>query len=671
MNRDYAAGDIFPIKGGIATICAMLVRVLWRRGFFTCAAFLCIMIIIAPVAYAEGIDGKAYFKQGKADLEAKRYAEAVKSFSAAQKEFPVIGDYSLLYLAEARHGLGDHRKSLENIRSLLVLYPNSPLVKKARASEIREASEASLETLVRLYEAYDQDYPDDDEINILFGSYLKKIGEQARARAVFKKIYLRAGALAMPAYTELSASDITPADFIERASNLMARYDFKEAERDLQKALSIDGGKKRAEILKNLGYALFMQKKYKESATIYEDIKDTYSVARSLYRSGDKEGFNAALKDLLKKNDKRVGNLLIAVASDKRRENDFGEAVRIYDDILNGYPSEQEEAMWGKGWTYYISADYKKSSAVFSELYAKYGNPKYLYWQAKSTEAAGSDAESLYNSLLSKENNFYSVLSYARAKEQTIRPVPDMPLPDIQPDMKPKFDRIDLLLSLSMKDEAIAELGAMLKKVKDASAMFNIISKFHEIGEFERSVGLVTKTVYSEKNHRFWYPLAYWEEVEKVAGKYRLDPLIVLSVIREESRFEAAALSVAGARGLMQIMPRTASRIDKIIGIGIKTESDLDVPANNIRIGAYYLKSLFDEFKSLAAVLAVYNAGEAAIKKWRQQRSYRSADEFIEDIPYAETRNYVKRIMTSYFQYKRYFPDMKTETGFDFLRGGL
>jgi len=71
------------------------------------------------------------------------------------------------------------------------------------------------------------------------------------------------------------------------------------------------------------------------------------------------------------------------------------------------------------------------------------------------------------------------------------------------------------------------------------------------------------------------------------------------------------------------------------------------------QLGSYYLRSLFNEFHSLPHSLAAYNAGELAVRKWQERGNYKSVDEFIEDIPYAETRNYVKKVLTSYFQYKK------------------
>ncbi|RPI34703.1 MAG: lytic transglycosylase domain-containing protein, partial [Nitrospiraceae bacterium] len=128
---------------------------------------------------------------------------------------------------------------------------------------------------------------------------------------------------------------------------------------------------------------------------------------------------------------------------------------------------------------------------------------------------------------------------------------------------------------------------------------------------------------------------------------------VALSVMREESRFDCNAKSGAGAYGLMQLMPQTAYRLDRSLKLGINRPSQLTVARNNIHLGSFYLKSLFNEFHSLPHVLAAYNAGEQAVRTWQEQGNYRSVDEFIEDIPYAETRNYVKKVLTSYFQYKK------------------
>jgi len=629
-------------------------------------------ILIADKASAQALDGKGYFKKGKEDLEEGRYEDAVKNLSVSQKEFSLLGDYAMVYLSEAYHKMGEHKKSLETVRMMLGRYPQSPLVKRARISEIQEVKEDSPENLIRMYESYVRDYPDDEEMAVMYGLFLKKSSETVKAKDVFKKIYVGAGAFSSIAYGELVPGDIKITDLVERASNLIKRSGYKEAERDLEKALSMDDGKGGEEILRNLALCLFRQKEYKEAAALYERIHDTYFKARSLYRSGDKEEFDKALNQLLAGNDRRTGDLLVAVAADRRREKNFDGALKIYNYILERFPAESEDATWGMGWTYYMAAQYRKSAGVFASLYSRYGDPKYLYWQARSVEARSGDAGDLYRALAAVENNFYSAAAYARSKEKIRRPVSSGDsVSGASPDDGHRFDRVEALLSLGMNREAVTELVCISKKFDAPSELLSIISKFQELGEFRRSIRMATMNPYSEKVYRFWYPLAFWDDVEKIARKHDMDPFVVLAVMREESRFDKDAKSGAGAIGLMQIMPKTAYRIDKDLKLGINHESQIGDVLNNITLGTYYLKALSSEFKSLSHVVAAYNAGESVVKKWQQQGNYKAADEFIEDIPFSETRDYVKKVLTSVFQYKRSSASDTAEAGFDIISGKL
>jgi soluble lytic murein transglycosylase len=637
---------------------------------YTAISLLSIIFFSLPDATAEDINGKEYFKNGKNDLDSGRYAEAVKSLSVAQKEFPLLEDYIVFYLSEAYHKLGDHDKSLDTIRILIEKHHRSPLKKRARMSEIREAQENSREDLIQLFESYVKDYPEDDEISFMYGLFLKESDEIAKATALFKNIYIRAGVLSNAAYSHLSPSDIDSTDLIKRALKLIKKYEFIEAERNLRKAMSMDDGRNRNEILKSLGLTLFRLKKYKKAAEIYDKTGDIYSKARSLYRAGNKREFQRILNTLIAENHRKAGYLLVADASDKRRAGDYENALKIYNDVIKKYPLATKGAMWGIGWTHYVSGKYRKSAEIFSKLYYAYKDPKYLYWQARSIEAMGENAADIYESLMQMDSNYYGFLSYAKNLQKIRRSVSLNEIPDeIPSDTLKKFERVEALQLLGLIKESSLELKYISKRTNSPEEFIYIISKFQELGEFKHAIGLSTKIPYSEKLHHFWYPLAFWDTVEQVSKKYNLDPLIALSVIREESRFDAYAKSPAGARGLMQVMPQTAYRLNKRLKLGINKASQLYDVKNNVRLGLYYLKNLFNEFNSLAHVLAAYNAGEAIVRKWERNSDYKSVDEFIEDIPYPETRNYVKKVITSYFQYKKFSTADNSEADSGVLMG--
>lgn len=616
----------------------------------------CCALVLLSVLFsvsAGDLGGKEAFEKGRKNLDAGRYSDAVSHLLVAQREFPLLEDYAMIYLADAYHNLGEHGKSRETLRALIDKYPSSPLRKKARMAEIREAADISNGGQLPLYEAYARDFPEDDEAYYIYGRLLKENDQKDKASAVFKKLYIRARHLSVSARSELGADEITTADLAERASNLIKQYDFEEAERDLKQALALCSGKDRHEILKNLAYALFKQKKYREAAELYGELNDLFYKARSQYRAGDKKGFETTLNTLMNRNDKKAGFLLVTVAADRRREKDFDRAIQIYQDVLKNYPSDAEDALWGIGWTQYLSGNYQKSEETFSQLHAQYDDPKYLYWQARSMEAQNKDASGLYARLTAADNNnFYAVLAYARSRRMLPR-LSSLNLSEAAPGKTRSNERVEALISLDMREEAVAELAAASRNTPSLPDLMYNAAKFQELGEFRRSIGLTATIPYSEKMHRFWYPLAFWDKVEPASKRNNLDPFIILSVMREESRFDQAVKSPAGAYGLMQLMPQTAYRLDRSLNLGIRRPSQLTDPKNNIQLGSFYLRSLLNEFHSLAHMLAAYNAGELAVRSWQQRFEYRSIDEFIEDIPYSETRNYVKKVLTSYFQYKR------------------
>lgn len=633
-----------------------------------CCALLLLAVFFSVAAGDSG--GKEAFAKGRKDLDAGRYSDAVSSLILAQKEFTLLEDYTMIYLAEAYHNLGEHEKSQETLRALIDKYPSSPLRKKARMAEIREEKDISNEGQLPLYKAYVRDFPEDDEAYYIYGRLLKDNRQNDKASEVFRRLYIRAGYLSAAAQSELSADEITTADITERASNLIKQYDFEEAERNLKQALALCSGKNRHEILKTLAYALFKQKKYREATELYGELNDLFYKARCLYRSGDKKSFETTLSALMDRNDKKAGFLLITVAADRRREKDFDRAIQIYQDVLKNYTSDAEDALWGIGWTQYLSGDYQKSEETFSQLHAKYNDAKYLYWQARSVEALNKDALPLYTRLIAADNNnFYAVLSYARSR----RMIPRLTSLNMQIDRASEKsrtgERVEALISLDMRAEAVAELAASGRNTSSLPDLMYTAAKFQELGEFKRSISLTTKLPYSEKLHRFWYPLAFWDTVEQASKRNNIDPLIILSVMREESRFDQTVKSPAGAYGLMQLMPQTAYRLDRSLNLGIRRPSQLTDPKNNVQLGSFYLRSLLNEFHSLAHMLAAYNAGELAVRSW-QRFDYRSIDEFIEDIPYNETRNYVKKVLTSYFQYKRAaIPEQGEDSGIEIILG--
>jgi soluble lytic murein transglycosylase len=623
-----------------------------------CFLFLILFITSCMPVYSDDLDGMAYLKKGKYELDKAKYRDAISSLSSAAKEYPLLGDYALLWLSDAFHENGNHEDSLKTIRTLLRKYPDSPLIRKSRARELKEAAELAEGDMQKLFTAYIRNYPGDTEIRYLYAEWLKNNGQKDEAKALFKDIYLDAGTFAKTALNELSDSDLTVKDIMKRASNLMQKMDYKAAESALTHALEKDDGELRDEILQKLGLALFRQKKYREAAATYKKINEQYWEMRSLFRAGEREALTAALDELLESKDRRMGSVLIALASDKRREGAADEAIRIYKNVMERYPSESEDARWALGWTYFLTKKYSMASETFERLHTQYEDPKYLYWKARSLEAAGADSRRIYTALMENNSDVYSLFAYIRLIEfsggqdtdtikKSIRPVKGSPL------ISGKNNRVEALLELDFLKEAGSEAVYVSKRADSKEELLYICATLLKLGEYSHLAGIARKLPYTEEMLPFLYPLAYGETIEGLSKKYALDPLLVLSIIREESRFDPDARSFAGALGLMQLMPYTAYRLDKTLGLGIDSTHDILKVRNNLHLGMYYLSHLVKEFGSYVYAVAAYNAGEEMVRKWLQMRKYASSDEFIEDIPYGETQNYVKRVLSTFLTYKR------------------
>lgn len=184
----------------------------------------------------------------------------------------------------------------------------------------------------------------------------------------------------------------------------------------------------------------------------------------------------------------------------------------------------------------------------------------------------------------------------------------------------------------------------------------------YEKGNYNKSVvlardameKLAKKPPKTDFRWRLVYPIHYYDLVQF----YSLgnNPLILLSIIKEESHFDAKAKSSVGARGLMQLMPQTANEIKKSYGIVLNTPDYLYVPKNNIQIGSMYFSKLKkmndgDEFLSILS----YNGGYGMVNLWINEHGYYDKDEFLEQVPFPETQNYLKKVYKAYWNYARIY----------------
>ncbi len=157
----------------------------------------------------------------------------------------------------------------------------------------------------------------------------------------------------------------------------------------------------------------------------------------------------------------------------------------------------------------------------------------------------------------------------------------------------------------------------------------------------------------------FWrliYPLKYKNIIIVNAEEYDIDPALVAAMIFVESKYISSAQSHRGAMGLMQIMPDTGVWIAEQLAISDFNEDKLLDPMINIMFGCWYINSLMQQFnKELIVVLAAYNAGRGNVKRWLDNNNWDGSNATIDDLPFDETKNYIKQVLAVYKKYKKIY----------------
>ncbi|WP_427338947.1 lytic transglycosylase domain-containing protein [Caloranaerobacter sp. DY30410] len=155
------------------------------------------------------------------------------------------------------------------------------------------------------------------------------------------------------------------------------------------------------------------------------------------------------------------------------------------------------------------------------------------------------------------------------------------------------------------------------------------------------------------------YPLYYKDYIKKYSYQYNIDPILVASIIKVESKYYKDAKSYRGAKGLMQISPITGKWASKEIGITNYNEDSLYNPEINIMIGCWYLNKLHKQFNNdIKLVLTAYNGGSGNVEKWLKNPMYSSDGKRLDKIPFTETKEYVKKVLKTYKIYKFLYEDI-------------
>ena len=164
---------------------------------------------------------------------------------------------------------------------------------------------------------------------------------------------------------------------------------------------------------------------------------------------------------------------------------------------------------------------------------------------------------------------------------------------------------------------------------------------------------LIFLLVYINKNNilKIFYPIKYSEYVEKYSEEFNVDKYLIYATIKAESNFNEKAQSRKGAMGLMQLMQNTAYDIAKTLNTNIEEDKIIE-PETNIKFGTKYISTLLQKYGNIGLALAAYNAGSSNVDSWISNNTLKKDGSDIENIPFKETNNYVRKILKNYEIYK-------------------
>jgi soluble lytic murein transglycosylase len=387
-------------------------------------------------------------------------------------------------------------------------------------------------------------------------------------------------------------------------------------------------------------------------------------------------------------------------------KHDYDHAIDYFRELQQRFPKggHASSAHWKAAWLTFRQGRTDDARKGFEDQIALYPDsaeiPAALYWRARLAEEEGNPAmaKAFYQKLSDRFRNYY----YAELGRQRLKALPGLsaqspkdtppkdgwpqedavhyPLLDHvsslpttgkitaadPPDDNLRVERARLLSNGALADMAVRELQAAASQEGGTWAPPEMARVYQDGGRYDRGIEIMKRATPNyfavdipDLPRPYWealFPKAYWTDLRKYSVLNGLDPYLVASLIRQESEFNALALSRANAVGLMQLLPNTGKTVAKQVKLKGYSAPQLYTPAVNLELGTRYFKEMVDKYNGqFEYALAAYNAGTDRVGDWLGQGHYRDPQEFVESIPFTETREYVQAILRNANVYRQLY----------------
>ncbi|RII25182.1 MAG: lytic transglycosylase [Geobacter sp.] len=633
------------------------------------------------------------FIVGMTAAKSSKWDEAAAALDRSARTFPLLADYALYHQANALFQLGRQAECIAPLEKLLKEYPESPLGRSAlqlladARYEIKDYPNA-----FSAYQRFVNNYPaGNDSLKALLRTALCQefTGNLAAAATTYRTIWLKypAADVADKAHDQLQnlagqGIAVTPYSSDELFRRGMTLYDMRRYEQAIKVFSAIPPDTLNADVARKLelktAQAMVKARRYKDGEQALNKIlsdnprkeiaaEATLWLARVQSKTGRDDTAVATFLKLAETcpASDLADDALMEAAYIRKFQNRSADALPLLRRLLTEYPRSglKKTAQWETAWASYLTGDYPTATNLFQELTAVGSyREKALYWGGRALVAAGNtdNARAFYTKLVTEYPYGYYALMYRSAvnlpADKSLNLQTDvahlLPVPD-------GLDRAKMLIVCGLYEEARRELVYARRNAgTKGKTLYGIARLYLEMGNYNGALASV-KQVQPEKLDKdtavTWellYPFGYREIVAKNAAVCGVDESLVHSIIRAESSYSPTAKSPVGAIGLMQLMPATAKSMSGSKK-GTFTADSLTKPDINIAYGTRHLRDLLQSYDGdQVMAIAAYNGGSGNVNRWRKTFGSLRQDEFVENITYGETREYVKKVLTGAYLYR-------------------
>lgn len=649
----------------------------------------------------------AYLALGHAYMLDRRYSDAVGMYRQAGVSGQALDDYADYLGAQAALQAGRGTDAYALLDHFAERHPDSIFVANAPVllanAYIQENNpQGALKTLEPLAGTVQASHGD---FLYALGRAYQMAGDVGHAAPVFRGIYatLPLSFEAGQARSQLQAMGVplTDAERKAHADQIFNAKRYAEAGEEYH-AIERSSGLSAADHDALLIYAAVCDMKMKRiSRRDVERLPDTsddsaalklYMLAEISRNENDQAGHDALIDQMVKRFPKSrwLEEALYSGGNMYLLKHDAQQATYHYSLLVQMFPNSTyaASAHWRAAWMNYRIRNYPEAARLMDEQIKGYPAgievPSALYWRGRiyeDEEHNFAQAVNYYRVLsASYVNYYYGELARKRLSvlnTQVAAPVapaavlssvrkPEVPeLTGELPENDPHLIKARLLANAALNEYIGPEIQA--SPTSDEWGALGQAEIYASYGEYTRALQSMKRSGIAffalpmdQVPDVYWhllFPQPYWSELVAYSGENGLDPYLVASLIRQESEFNSGAVSRANAYGLMQLLPSVGKSLAKKQKIKGFTTAQLLNPSVNLRLGTINLRQVLDRFGGQQEyALAAYNAGDVPVRQWMSSGDYKDIAEYVESIPYTETREYVQAILRNRQMYKALYP---------------